>query len=80
MQECGLDQDVAVENTDLREAGIEIQEAKGVTVIDTVKWLCVDGECPPIVGNMLVLRDTNHITTPYAKWLSNAMLEELPAL
>ncbi|MCH7232372.1 acyltransferase [Glycomyces sp. L485] len=80
VQVCALDQEEAVENTDLREAGIEVQKAEGVTVIDTVQWLCVDGVCPPIVGDMLVLRDTNHITTPYAKWLSNVMLDELPAL
>ncbi|GAB3656928.1 acyltransferase family protein [Glycomyces tarimensis] len=80
VRECVLDQGEAVQNTELREAGIEVQEAAGVTVVDTVPWLCVDEACPPIVGNMLVLRDTNHITTPYSKWLSGVMGDALPRL
>jgi len=32
-------------------------------------WLCTDKVCPVIVGNLLVYRDSNHITTKYAEWL-----------
>jgi len=39
-------------------------------VLDVTNWLCTDKTCPVIVGNLLVYRDTNHITTKYAEWLA----------
>lgn len=39
-------------------------------VLDVTNWLCTDKACPVIVGNLLVYRDTNHITTKYAEWLA----------
>lgn len=39
-------------------------------VLDVTNWLCTDKACPVIVGNLLVYRDSNHITTKYAAWLA----------
>lgn len=39
-------------------------------VLDVTNWLCTDKACPVIVGNLLVYRDSNHITTKYAEWLA----------
>jgi hypothetical protein len=41
----------------------------GAQVLDVTNWMCTDKECPVIVGNLLVYRDSNHITTKYAEWL-----------
>jgi len=41
----------------------------GAQVLDVTNWLCTDKVCPVIVGNLLVYRDSNHITTKYAEWL-----------
>ena len=42
----------------------------GAQVLDVTNWLCSDSACPVIVGNLLVYRDSNHITTKYAEWLT----------
>lgn len=41
----------------------------GAQVLDVTNWMCTDKACPVIVGNLLVYRDSNHITTKYAEWL-----------
>ena len=40
-----------------------------VTFVDTTDWFCTDDVCPPIVGNVLVMRDETHITVPMALFL-----------
>lgn len=39
-------------------------------VLDVSNWLCASDRCPVIVGNVLVYRDSNHITTKFADVLS----------
>ena len=34
-------------------------------VIDPTAWFCTDA-CPAVIGNLLVYRDSNHMTTTYA--------------
>jgi hypothetical protein len=40
-----------------------------VAFVDTTDWFCTDDVCPPIVGNVLVMRDETHITVPMALFL-----------
>jgi hypothetical protein len=42
----------------------------GAEYIDVTPWFCTNTTCPAIVGNLLVYRDDNHITTTYAAWLA----------
>jgi hypothetical protein len=42
----------------------------GVTFVDTTDWFCTVDVCPPIVGNVLVMRDETHITVPMAEFLA----------
>ncbi len=48
----------------------------GFDVVPTTDWICGAERCPSIVGNMLVYRDTNHITKTFSKWLA-PMLEPI---
>jgi hypothetical protein len=34
-------------------------------IIDPINWFCTDA-CPAVVGNTLVYRDSNHMTTSYS--------------
>jgi len=38
-------------------------------VIDPIRWFCTD-DCPPVIGNLLVYRDSNHMTTTYSAALA----------
>jgi peptidoglycan/LPS O-acetylase OafA/YrhL len=42
----------------------------GAQFLDVSNWVCGPETCPVIVGNILVYRDSNHITTTYAQWLA----------
>ncbi|MBN9618721.1 MAG: acyltransferase, partial [Actinobacteria bacterium] len=39
-------------------------------VVDPQSWICTDGRCPAIVGNMLVYRDDTHLTATFSAWLA----------
>jgi hypothetical protein len=51
----------------------------GVPVVDPAPWLC-GRDCPLVVGNLLVYRDTNHLTGAYAETLSPLLGASLPHL
>ena len=48
----------------------EVAAEFGAASADTSDWLCTPDSCPVIVGNMLVYRDRNHITTKAAEFLA----------
>ena len=45
--------------------------------IDTAGWYCVDGLCPPQIGNVYIYRDQNHISNAYAESLAPVLWERL---
>jgi peptidoglycan/LPS O-acetylase OafA/YrhL len=60
----------------------EVRDAarrSGVPVVDPTPWLC-GRDCPLVVGNVLVYRDTNHLTSAYAEMLSPLLGASLPRL
>lgn len=54
-------------------------DGERVRAIDVTPFVCPDGVCRPLVGNIYVFFDDNHVTTDYARSLSWAILDELPA-
>ncbi|WP_433297015.1 acyltransferase family protein [Actinoplanes sp. CA-030573] len=46
-------------------------------VIDPTAWFCTDS-CPAVIGNLLVYRDSNHMTTTYAEALVPLLGRALP--
>ncbi|WP_300404335.1 acyltransferase family protein [Nocardioides sp.] len=49
----------------------------GVTVVDAEKWFCYQQQCPSVVGNYVTMRDSQHMTTEYARTLAEPLAEEL---
>jgi hypothetical protein len=45
-------------------------EESGAAYVDVRPWFCQGSACAVIVGNLLVYRDQNHITTDFATWLA----------
>jgi peptidoglycan/LPS O-acetylase OafA/YrhL len=54
--------------------------AAGGHYLDVRPWFCTATRCAVIVGNMLLYRDENHITTTYATWLAPVMAAQLDTL
>jgi len=62
------------------DASAELQEVEAriraiiedldVGFVEPRRWLCVEGYCPPIVGNLLVYRDQSHLSATFVQWLT----------
>ena len=50
-----------------------------MATVDPIPWLCAR-RCPLVVGDLLVYRDTNHLTTAYAETLAPLLASALPRL
>ena len=47
-----------------------IAREHGAGFFAPMRWMCAAGLCPPVVGNILVYRDSYHLTTTFAKWMT----------
>jgi hypothetical protein len=54
-----------------------VATSAGAAYVDVQPWFCDATRCPVVVGNLLVFRDDNHITTTYARWLSSEFVRLL---
>jgi hypothetical protein len=45
----------------------------GTDVVDPTPWICWDGSCPAVIGNVLPYRDRGHLTTVYAESLAEEL-------
>lgn len=77
--ECARARDDVLIGIDPYERASEINPQ--VRVIDLTDWICSVERCEPVVGNVLVYRDQNHLTATYSKTLAipleRALLEVL---
>ena len=46
-----------------------VQKA-GFAVIDPLRWMCTEGDCPAVIGNYLVYRNTTHLSAAFSAWLA----------
>lgn len=74
--ECGLPRASVLGDTDPAQA---LAGKQGVHLIDLSDRFCIEGECPPVIGNVLVYLDDNHLTWEYAKSLAPDLEERLLA-
>jgi hypothetical protein len=65
---CASDRDevVATSRLDVEQ---EIATGLGADYIDTTDWLCAESACPMMIGDILLYRDSTHITTVASSWL-----------
>ena len=53
-----------------QQTNIAVAVDNGAQYLDISNWVCAVDTCPVISGNLLMYRDSNHITTTYAQWLT----------
>jgi peptidoglycan/LPS O-acetylase OafA/YrhL len=64
---CASDRDEVVATSRLKaEQGIAAD--LGADYVDTTDWLCAERACPMMIGDILLYRDTTHITTVASSW------------
>jgi peptidoglycan/LPS O-acetylase OafA/YrhL len=64
----------SVNDADLSE---QAADQTGTTVVDPTKWICWDGSCPTVIGDVLPYRDRGHLTTVYVESLSDELVKAL---
>lgn len=67
---CTYDRAGGIYPTARRDAQRRAAERAGAVDVDTTRWLCAGRRCPVIVGNLLVFRDEQHLSTAYAAYLA----------
>ena len=79
IRDCAEPAGTVLRDQNARQAIRAAADRAGVTVIDPTPWLC-SHRCPLVVGDLLVYRDTNHLTTAYAESLAPLLSAALPRL
>ena len=77
-QACAAPAATAINYLGSRAEELAVQQAGGFYV-PTASWVCANGSCPVIAGNLLMYRDDNHLTDTYAKWLEPVVAATLNA-
>lgn len=72
---CAFDRAGALASSDQAQAGMVAET--GIPAIDLTGWMCPRESCAPVIGGILVWRDSNHITNEYSRTLSEPLSEEL---
>jgi hypothetical protein len=65
LQKCSRSRDQALPGPTFHPEGLEANQ-----VLDLSELICKRDSCPPVVGGVLVYRDSNHLTATYAKTLA----------
>ncbi|WP_151548809.1 MULTISPECIES: acyltransferase family protein [Corynebacterium] len=74
-EECGVDRDLVYAEEDPAK---EILDGfDNMRSVDTADWFCEEDFCPPVIGNVYVYRDRNHISEAYAYTLKEKLRAEL---
>lgn len=47
--------------------------ATDVHIVDPTNWVCRAGSCPAVIGQYLVFRDRDHLTSDYATYLTGVL-------
>ena len=77
---CVGDLDESVYKPDRREELMQAVGDAGAAVVDPVPWLCdvEQGTCPVVVGNLLVYRDSNHLSARFVAELAPQVAAAIP--
>lgn len=77
--DCKVTQDTAFKVKDA--ASMAASQVPNTAVVSTVKYFCVAGECPAVIGNVYVYRDAiSHMTATYSKTIGPYLAEDISAV
>jgi hypothetical protein len=58
-------------------ASFAAARAAGIGHVDASRWFCADDVCPSVVGHFITMRDSEHMTPDYARWLATPLATAL---
>jgi hypothetical protein len=74
--DCAFDRSAALTGDPLVQAAAA---TNGVTLINLTNYFCAGTRCPSVIGDVLVYRDADHMTSVYARSLAPAFEAALKA-
>ncbi|CAM3399054.1 acyltransferase family protein [Stackebrandtia soli] len=80
VEECAVASADARLDPDRAQRIAELASANDIDVIDPLPLFCAEGICPAVIGNTLILRDSNHITTVYMRAIAPLLEPRLPIM
>lgn len=72
-EECGSDYSLYEETNPLE----DIDLGESMYTLDMVDYVCPEGSCPAVIGNVAVYRDSSHLSPAYAESLAPILEEHL---
>jgi len=76
LKECAVDRSEAMKSSGTQ-ALQTAAETSGVDTVDMADALCSPESCAPVVGGVIVWRDSHHITATYAETLAGSLERQL---
>ncbi|THV37023.1 acyltransferase family protein [Glycomyces buryatensis] len=78
--ECVNNLDDAIKFPERREEAMAAVADTGATYVDPIPWICDTeaGKCPVVVGNLLVYRDSNHLSSSFSAELAPQLAASIP--
>ena len=74
LDQCAYDRD---EVMSVNTAQVTAAALTGTRLVDLTDWICGPELCPAVVDDLLVWRDTHHLTATYARYLAPVLAYEL---
>ncbi len=74
---CTFDRETGVHESGAAAQARAAEQVSNVQVIDMASEICPDDECVPVIGNVLVYRQSSHITDTYARTLVEPLRQKL---
>jgi hypothetical protein len=66
---CAVSRDKGI-RANRQQTSIDVAVENGAQYLDISNWVCSLDTCPVITGNILMYRDSHHLTTTYVQFLS----------
>lgn len=75
--ECTFDREAGLDDGAYRVQTEAAAQVPGLRTVDMTDMVCPDTTCVPVIGNVLVYRQTSHLTDTYVRTLTAALAERL---
>jgi hypothetical protein len=77
---CTVARSQAFQWPNVRQAELQLAAEDGIAGIDPAPWFCTPTRCPVIADNILIFRDTQHITPQWSEFLAPMLATALTPL
>src|SRR5699024_12085177 len=77
LQACTFEREEGIEDSQAPQQRAAAEQVPGVQTIDMPDQICPEETCVPVIGNVLVYRQTTHITDTYVRTLTPDLADQL---